>query len=238
MSKHKISDEEFIRFVKQSTSIRNLIQNMRLIAAGGNYRTCYKRIEQLDLDTSHFTGQAWNKGKYHGPKKPIEDYLSNKHYMASYKLKSRLISEGIFEHKCSSCNLTEWLGEPIPIELDHIDGNHQNNNLSNLRILCPNCHARTPTYRGKKLKIVKNDDSDPELCRPQSSKYRTTKVKVKKTTNPNWRQALKPEKRKVERPPYDQLLREIAELGYCAVGRKYGVSDNAIRKWVKMYEKY
>lgn len=147
----KISDSDFIYAVSQAKSIRQLLGLLGLKQAGGNYSTTQKRIKLLNLDTSHFHGQLWNKGKTIGPKRPIEDYLSNKYSIQSFKLNKRLIREKIFEHQCSSCNLREWQGKPIPIELDHIDGNHSNNNLSNLRLLCPNCHAQTDNYRGKNI---------------------------------------------------------------------------------------
>lgn len=50
---------------------------------------------------------------------------------------------------CSVCRNSEWNGLPIPLELDHIDGNPDNNAESNCRVICPNCHAQTPNYRGK-----------------------------------------------------------------------------------------
>jgi hypothetical protein len=52
-------------------------------------------------------------------------------------------------HKCQICNLDSWMNQKIPIEMDHIDGNNENNDLGNLRLLCPNCHAQTPTYKAK-----------------------------------------------------------------------------------------
>ena len=52
-------------------------------------------------------------------------------------------------HRCCVCGLSEWMGKPIPIELDHVDGNSDNNTRTNLRLLCANCHAQTPTYRAK-----------------------------------------------------------------------------------------
>ena len=79
----------------------------------------------------------------------MEDYLSNKVPMQSDKLKIRLINEGYIEPKCAICLRTYWVGETIPLQLDHINGNNDDNSLENLRLLCPNCHAQTPQYRLK-----------------------------------------------------------------------------------------
>ena len=147
--KPKYTNQQVEKAVKNSTSIRQVLIKLGLVPAGGNYESIKNLISSLNLDTSHFLGQAIHKGKKFGPKRPIEDYLSNSKPIQSYKLKNRLISEGYFDCICDSCRKTQWMGKPIPLELDHIDGNHQNNNLNNLRLLCPNCHAFTSTYRGK-----------------------------------------------------------------------------------------
>lgn len=83
------------------------------------------------------------------------DYLGTGKRIQSHKLKLMLLRDGIFIHQCSMCKNTEWNDKPIPLELDHIDGVHNNNELSNLRLLCPNCHAQTDTYRGKNIKKKK-----------------------------------------------------------------------------------
>ncbi len=64
----------------------------------------------------------------------------------------RLFKEGIKKEQCENCNNTHWLNKKIPLELDHINGNNTDNRIENLRILCPNCHALTLTYRGKNKK--------------------------------------------------------------------------------------
>ena len=69
----------------------------------------------------------------------------------TFKLKNRLLQEGIMENKCSICNLTEWNGKPLNMELDHINGNRTDHRLKNLRMICPNCHAQTETYRAKNI---------------------------------------------------------------------------------------
>jgi Zn finger protein HypA/HybF involved in hydrogenase expression len=83
----------------------------------------------------------------------IDDYLKDGSTVSSHRLKQEILKVGLKEHKCENCGLNEWLGNPIPIELDHINGKNNDNRLVNLKILCPNCHALTPTYRGRNKKV-------------------------------------------------------------------------------------
>ena len=95
--------------------MRQTLIKVNVAPYGGNYDVLRKAIHHFGLDTQHFVGQAWNKGKTLANIKPIQ----------SFKLKNRLLKEKIFEARCFSCNASEWLGEPIPLELDHINGNNQ-----------------------------------------------------------------------------------------------------------------
>lgn len=146
---YKNSDEFFIEIIKNSSSIRQCLVSLGLKPAGGSYRIFHDRVKRLNLDTSHFKGQAWNKGQNLKSKVPLENYLSNEKPIQSFRLKNKLLKNQVFNRQCFSCSGVTWMNHPIPLELDHIDGNHKNNVISNLRLLCPNCHALTETYRGK-----------------------------------------------------------------------------------------
>lgn len=149
-----LDKNELEKLVNESNSIAELLRKLEIRANGGSYKYISNLIEKFKLDTKHFSGKKHSSGRTY-PKVPLEDYLSNKKSISSFKLKIKLIKNGLLKEICSSCNLTEWLGEPIPLELDHIDGNFLNNNLENLRILCPNCHAKTNTYRGRNKRTHK-----------------------------------------------------------------------------------
>lgn len=100
-----------------------------------------KQAKKLGIQTPpHFLGKAHNRGKVFQKKDAI-NYCINGKFESSHRLKTRLIRDGYKEAKCEQCGLKEWQGEEIVLELDHIDNNHLNNELSNLQILCPNCHA-------------------------------------------------------------------------------------------------
>lgn len=115
-------------------------------------------IKKFGIDTSHFTSKLWNKGKTHLTDSRIKcnekytiDSIFIKHCYVSRKVMKRYILKyKLLDYKCQICGCDgNWLGYVISLELDHIDGDPTNNELTNLRFLCPNCHATTNTYRGK-----------------------------------------------------------------------------------------
>lgn len=149
------SDEDLDLAVKDSFSVRSVLKKLGLVPAGGNYLQVNNTIKRLGLDNSHFTGSRWNKGiKYQiKTRQPTEKILVKNSSFQSYKLKNRLFEEGYKERKCELCGWCQISADGrIPVELDHINGDHFDNQLDNLRILCPNCHSLQPTHRGRNKK--------------------------------------------------------------------------------------
>lgn len=95
--------------------------------------------------------------------KPLAEILSKGVRVNTNRLRQRLIAEGILSPVCCGCQNERWQGRPIPLELDHVDGDKLNNSLGNLRLLCPNCHALTPTYRGKNRASMREVPSLAEM---------------------------------------------------------------------------
>lgn len=140
-------------------------------------------------------------------------------------LKRRLLQEGILKNECSKCGQNpQWNGIKLVLVLDHINGESNDHRLENLRLLCPNCNSQQSTFAGKNIKTDKRVYK--QLC-PDCSKTigKLSKLCINCTTK---------KRRKIkDRPTIAVLKKQIAKLGYCGTGRKYGVSDNAIRKWMK-----
>lgn len=150
--KRTFTDDKFVEAIEKCYSVAGVLKYLNLCATGANYKAFYKRVSDMGLDTSHFTGQAHLKGKSHNwsEKKNMEDILNNTiSYDCTNHLRLRLIKEGYKEHKCEICGRKEWEGQPIPIQLDHINGDNRDNRLENLRIICPNCHSQTKTFAGR-----------------------------------------------------------------------------------------
>lgn len=225
--------DQFVEVVKNNYTVASCLSSLNLSPTGANYRGFYRFQKENNIDISHFTGQGHLKGKTHSYNRiPLSNILVKDYSYSSNRLRKRLISEGIKEHKCECCGLSEWLGDPIPLELDHIDGDHYNNTLENLKILCPNCHAKTPTYRGRNVKHKNN--RKPRIKKEYNCFSCGVKLSGKCKTGLCFTCHSKTQ-RKVERPSKEHLLKEVNDTSYLAVGRKYGVSDNTIRKWIKSY---
>lgn len=150
MKKGKYDKEFFSKQVADSVSFADVATKIGVVAKGSNYKTIQKYIKLYGLDTSHFLGQGWRKDLGYSEKSariPLNDILKENTNFRSDTLKRRLVKEGIKEWKCEKCGITDWMGEDITLELHHINGNHFDNRLENLQMLCPNCHSQTPTHK-------------------------------------------------------------------------------------------
>ena len=147
------SDDEVASAVAASRSLAGVLRELRVRQGGGSQSNLKARIARLSLDTSHFTGVAWRSGQTKPvvPAAPIEDVLVLGRFVQTTQLRRRLVAEGLKEPRCERCGRHEWNGQPVPLELDHVNGRREDNRLANLRLLCPNCHAQTDTYRGRNI---------------------------------------------------------------------------------------
>ena len=172
MSKRKWTNEQFIEAVKNSLSYAEVLRKIGLKVAGSNYDTVKRKITELNLDTSHMTGKVWNQGERYRQikqKQPLSEILiEHSTFVSTNNLRKRLLNEGIKEYKCECCGRTEWLGEPIKLELHHVNGVKDDLRLCNLQILCPNCHAFTDNYRGKNIK----QSAQKEISEVESPKFK------------------------------------------------------------------
>lgn len=147
------TDEEFAEAVRLSRSFSEVQRRLGYSVSGGMHRFISAHIKRLGLSTEHFTGQAWLRGRrgvITRQPRPLQELLVVGSVISSSALRKRLIREGLLEPKCEMCGLDTWRGEPLPLALDHINGDPGDNRLENLRILCPNCHALTDTWCRRK----------------------------------------------------------------------------------------
>lgn len=140
-SKSKIEEA-----VKASISYTETLRRLNVNTRGNNADTLKKKIQEYNIDISHFTGRA--RTYKNGKEKPKEEYFVKGSTIQSSKVKARLLKDNLVEYKCALCGLSEWMGKTLVLQLHHIDGDSSNNTLENLQLLCPNCHSQTDNYCG------------------------------------------------------------------------------------------
>lgn len=147
----RATDVELAQAAAQSATKADVLRQLGLSPEPGMYRELNRRLAAAGVDIAHLKGRSWSRGLKTGPRRPLDDVLTAESSIGTHILRLRLLDEGVFPHQCACCERSEWQGRPIPLELDHIDGDRSNNRIENLRLLCPNCHAQTVTYRGRNV---------------------------------------------------------------------------------------
>ncbi len=155
MRPKKWTESQLRKIVPTTTSVRQVLNKLGLKEAGGNYAQIKKFLKEYKIDISHFTGIGWNIGmkmQINPPKSLKEILVKNSNYQ-SFKLKKRLYAEKLKKPCCELCGWAKKSEDGrVPLELDHINGEHSDNRIDNLRILCPNCHSLQSTHRGRNRK--------------------------------------------------------------------------------------
>ncbi|MBV9666033.1 MAG: HNH endonuclease [Actinobacteria bacterium] len=152
------TDEQLTEAVAKHNSMAAVIRELGLRVAGGSYTSLHFHILRLGLSTAHHTGKGWardRRGVTSHPTPLDEILVENSRYQNAGKLRKRLIREGLKAPRCERCGRDSWLELPLPLELDHINGERTDNRLENLRILCPNCHAQTDTWCVSKRELAR-----------------------------------------------------------------------------------
>jgi hypothetical protein len=141
--------------VAASTNMCEVLGHLGLEVVGGHHTHISRRIKAYGIDTSHFVPVVRTENMRNNQRRRtaeeilIEDTSTQARRVPSTRLKRAMRELGI-EERCALCGIESlWLGEPLPLEVDHIDGNWRNNRVENVRLLCPNCHSTTDGYRGR-----------------------------------------------------------------------------------------
>ena len=224
---NKLSKEYVEEVVKNCKTIADFCRKVGWQPRGANYQIFHKYVYEYGLDISHFTGGKTNIGGVltKNLKTKSDEYLhENSFKITTNRLLKKLLEEGKKERKCECCGNTEWNGKPIPLELHHINGKHNDNRIENLMILCPNCHAQTDNYRGKGLRDIAHYFC--KKCGKEITKESKTGFCLKCSHDLQ---------KRCEWPTKEKLIELKSKYSNTKIGKMYGVSDNTIKRWLIHY---
>lgn len=236
----KWNDEQLKEAVANSFSMADVMRFLNLTVSGGTFALVKLRIKQLELSTFHFVKRGCQKENQERlanfnkqRKQKTEDILvKDSTYASTHALKLRLLKEGLLLEKCYICEMQPiWQNKRLSLQLDHIDGDRCNNELSNLRILCPNCHSQTNTFTGKNKRRSDKTSGHVLLgaCCDCNMKISVVATRCNSC-------AKKMQTTKIIWPTNQNLLNMLENSSYSAIARELGVSDNAIRKRLKNHK--
>ena len=244
--KVKYTKELMESVIKDSYSIAEVCRKIGLKPHGSNYKTIKSKIDLYNLDISHFTGQRWNKGKNNTEETarlPLEQILQKGVIYCSDTLKKRLIKAGLKENKCEICGCGKS-GDEVVLELHHINGDHYDNRLENLQILCPNCHSKTPNFKNRggsntteaiRLEIKKNHLTTCEYCGKEFYTPRLDKIQ-RFCCREHYEAFMKKQRNNITREKLIELCNKYNNISQIA--EELNITRPTIRKYLIEYSLY
>jgi hypothetical protein len=219
--------------IAASTNWSQALRRLGLRAAGGNHAVLKRWAAVWGISTAHFAPFADAARHLRRAETPLDEILVERSSYDRSSLKRRLYAAGIKAARCELCGQGEiWHGKRMSLILDHINGVHDDNRRENLQIVCPNCAATLTTHCARNL--------PRPTCPTCGTEFRRNRGGQIYCCARCWHQSAAfravERRRKVPRPSYEQLIADLQEMSWVAVGVKYGVSDNAVRKWMRRYE--
>lgn len=252
---YQIPDDLFKQILLSAESYSDLLRKCGLDNKGGNINTVKRRIKLMGLSDDHIPkGFGHNKMrdmtfKRHSLEHIKNDIFVNNSNVSRSSIKKYISRHNLIKYVCEKCgNDGTWNERKLSLQLEHKNGKFDDNRIENLCFLCPNCHSQTETYAGKRNKSLYEeynnqqfkDDVSTLLVEEVSKKYKIPTHKVIKIKSRLGLLDTKDiiiskyvKKRKVLRPSKEILMEDVKKLPFTSIGKKYGVSDNAIRKWCK-----
>jgi hypothetical protein len=238
VSSSPFSEKDLSDAVAQATCWSDALRALGYEPKGHNYRTLKRYTARWGISTEHFDPHAGRRRASKARQIPLEDILVENSTYSRGKLKRRLLAAGLKQPVCELCSQGEmWQGRRMSLVLDHINGVPTDNRLNNLRMVCPNCAATLDTHCGRKVPRERVCPSCAQVFIPRNLLHRfCSEACWGAEASKRYRGVPHPERRKVPRPSHEQLMEDVQSSSLVAIGRKYGVSDNAVRKWIRWYE--
>ena len=206
---------------------------------GSNYQTLKRWAAEWGVSTDHFDPNAARRLIAGLAATPLEEVMVENSTYRRGQLKDRLFAEGLKQRICELCGQDElWHGRRMSLVLDHINGVANDHRLENLQIVCANCAATLDTHCGRNLPRERTCPGCGQTFAPKNIRHRYCSQACWGTVYSERKLGIpQPHLRRVERPSYEQLVEDVGTMSMLAVGRKYGVTDNAVRKWIRWYER-
>lgn len=208
-----VNDDDIKLAVRDSKSMAECLKYLRLSDQRYNRKFLSDAFIRMNLDISHF-GNIKRFIKIEN----VDNIFVKDSGFSRLTVKRKIIKLKLLKYECAICNLSEWRGQKLSLQLDHINGINNDHRIVNLRFLCPNCHSQTPTFSGKNNRVDKRCSKCDRAISKQaclcSDCYHKSTVKI------DW-------------PSPEELLEKLNTMSFKQLSKELGVSDNSIRKYLK-----